>query len=129
MPHDLDSVGKRVKWWREHRKLTRRELAKSARMAVTTLADLENGYQDGSRKLHLIAAALHLNPHYLETGKGEPESEYAQEAPPESSWPFENVPRSKLEKLNLIERRYLEDRLLDALSDIEAERRKSKRTG
>lgn len=129
MPADLDSVGKRVRWWRDHRKMDRKELAKSARMAVTTLADLENGYQDGSRKLHLIAAALRLNAHYLETGKGEPEAEYAQEAPPEASWPFENVPRSKLDRLNLIERRYLEDRVLDALSDIETERRKSKRTG
>lgn len=129
MPHDLDSVGKRVRWWREYRKLTRRELAKAARMAPTTLGDLENDYQDGSRKLHLIAAALRLNPHYLETGKGEPESEYTQEAPPEGSWPFDNVPRSKIDKLNMIERRYLEDRLLDALSDIDTERRKSKRTG
>lgn len=129
MPPDLDTVGKRVRWWRNHRKMSREDLAIQVHIKVSTLGDLENNRQKGSRKLHLIAAALRLNAHYLETGKGEPEAEYAQEAPQEPSWPFDNLPRSKLEKLNMIERRYLEDRLLDALSDIESERRKSKRTG
>lgn len=130
MPDDLNTVGKRVRWWREKvRKMSRVELAKKARMAPTTLADLENDRQDGSRKLHLIAAGLRLKAHYVETGKGEPEEEYAQESPEAPPWPFPSVPVGKLDKLNLIERKYAEDRLLEALAQIESERRKGKRTG
>jgi transcriptional regulator with XRE-family HTH domain len=127
MPTDLDTVGKRVRWWREHKKIGQKDLAKQCSMAWSTLSDLENDRQGGSRKLHLIAAKLALNPHYLETGKGEPEAEFAQEAPIEPIWPFPDVPKHKLEKLNMIERKYAETRLLEALAEIEAERRKSKK--
>jgi transcriptional regulator with XRE-family HTH domain len=130
MPADLDSapVGKRVRWWREHKKISRQKLAKQASMAETTLSDLENCRQEGSRKLHLIAAALGLNPHYLETGKGEPEAAHAQEPPPEApAWPFPGVSKSQFDKLNMIERKYAETRLMEALAEIEAERRKGKR--
>lgn len=126
----LETVGSRVRWWREFRKRDRKELAKKVGMAETTLSDLENERQHGSRKLHLIAAELRLNPHYLETGKGEPEAEFQQEPPKESTpWPFESIAPQKLERLNRIERAYLEQRLQEALGDIETERRKSKKAG
>lgn len=97
-------------------------------MKYSTLADLENDRSDTSKRLHIIAARLRLNPYYLETGKGEPESEYAQEPPPEAApWPFPAVPRVKLDKLNAIERKYAESRLQEALAEIEAERRKAKK--
>lgn len=130
MPTNLLTVGKRVRWWREYRKIRQGELAKAAGLTQSTLSDLENDRQEGSGKLHLIAAKLGLTAHYLETGKGEPEAEYAQEppaAPPE--WPFQTVSLDKLNKLNMIERSYAETKLLEALAAIEAERRKAKKAG
>lgn len=132
MPSDLNTVGQRVKWWREWRGLEQVALAKASKIAPSTLSDLENDRQTGSRKLHLIAAALRLNAHYLESGKGEPESEYAQEAPQEpTTWPFAAVTSAQLDKLklNLIERSYVESKLREALDAIEAERRKARKAG
>lgn len=130
MPADLLTVGSRVRWWRKHRKLSQGELAKAAKIAPSTLSDLENDRQDGTGKLHLVTAALRLNAHYVETGKGEPEAEFAQEPPTEApAWPFGGIPPSRLAKLNLIERSYAENKLQEALAEIEAERRKSRKTG
>lgn len=99
-------------------------------MSVTALSDLELDRTKKGSSLHLIAAQLRLNAYYLETGKGEPESEYAQEAPAEPpAWPFAGVTRTQIEKLNPIERKYAEVALQQALSDIETERRKAKKTG
>ena len=126
----FDSIGPRVRWWREHRGFGRKEFAKLVGMSYSGLADLENDLTKASKRLHLIAAKLKLNPHYIETDKGEPEAEFAQEAPPEAQpWPFEDISRSRLDKLNMIERKYAETRLQEALAEIEAERRKSKKTG
>lgn len=129
MPKDLNTLGRRVRWWREHRKMSRATLAKRVGYkSVSGLSDLELDESHGSEKLHLIAAELKLNPHYLETGDGEPEAAFPQEAPPPpDEWPFPAISRSRLKRLNKIERGYLETELLKALSDIEAERRN--RTG
>lgn len=132
-PPDLpkfDSLGPRVRWWREYRGFGRKEFAKLVGMSYSGLADLENDLTKASKKLHLIAAKLRLSAHYIETDRGEPEAEFPQEAPQEAqAWPFEDVPRSKLDKLNMIERKYAETKLQEALADIESERRKSKKTG
>lgn len=130
MPSGLDTIGKRVRWWRVHRGHGRKEFAQLCRMSVTALSDLELDRTKKGSSLHLIAAQLRLNAYYLETGKGEPESEYAQEAPAEPpAWPFAGVTRTQIDKLNPIERKYAEVALQQALSDIETERRKAKKTG
>lgn len=124
----FDTLGPRIRWWREHRKFKRAEFAKLIGMSYSGLADLENDRSQESKRLHLIAAKLKLNPYYLESDKGEPEAEFAQDppaAPPE--WPFQAVPLDKLNKLNTIERSYAETKLLEALAVIEAERRKAKK--
>lgn len=124
MPKNLTTVGRRVRWWREHRKRSRKWLAKQVGYSYSGLADLENDESGASEKLHLIAAELKLNPHYLQSGSGEPEAEFPQEAPPPpDEWPFPAVPRARLRKLNRIERGYLETEILKALADIESERR------
>lgn len=126
----FDALGPRIRWWREHRKFKRAEFAKLVGMSYSGLADLENDRSQESKRLHLIAAKLKLNPYYLETDKGEPEAEFTQEPPatlPE--WPFQSVPLDKLNKLNRIERSYAETKLLEALAEIEAERRRAKKTG
>jgi len=125
MPKNLDTIGARVLWWRKFRKIPRSTLAKKVGYKSSSgLSDLELGLSHGSEKLHLIAAELQLNPHYLESGKGEPELGHPQEPPPPpDEWPFPAVPRSRLKRLNKIERGYLETELLKALADIEIERR------
>jgi transcriptional regulator with XRE-family HTH domain len=124
MPTNLDTIGARVAWWRKHRKISRSRFAKDVGYSYSGLADLESSRSGASEKLHLIAAVLKLNPHYLQYNKGEPEAEYPQEPPPSGDeWPFPAIPRSKLKKLNKIERGYLETELLKVLMDIEAERR------
>jgi transcriptional regulator with XRE-family HTH domain len=129
MPKDLDSIGKRVRWWREHKKYSRAKLAKLVGYkSVSGLSDLELGESNGSEKLHLIAAHLGLNPHYVQTGEGEPEASFPQEPPQVGDdWPFPAVPQSRLKRLNKIERSYAETKLLEALAEIESERRN--RTG
>ena len=129
MPKDLDTIGKRVRWWRQLKNISRGSLAKRVGYSYSGLADLENDLSFASEKLHLIAAVLKLNPHYLEMGTGEPEATFPQEPPPPAEeWPFPAVPRSRIKKLNKIERSFLETRLLEALQEIEAERR-APRTG
>ena len=122
------TVGARVRYWREQRGIKRSELAKAVGMSYSMLADLENDRAKGATKLHLIAAHLRLNPYYLETDKGEPEAEFAQEAPaPAQEWPFPEIPRGKLDQLSGIERKYLGMKLQEILDEIESERRKTRR--
>lgn len=129
LPKDLNTIGKRVRWWREFRKMSRATLAKRAGYkSVSGLSDLELGESHASEKLHLIAAILGLNAHYIETGDGEPESAFPQEPPPlADDWPLPAIPRTRLRKLTKIERSYVETRILEALAEIESERRN--RTG
>lgn len=126
----FESPGPRIRWWREHRGYERKDFAKMVGMSYSGLADLENDRSKAGKKLHLIAAKLRLNAHYLETDKGEPEAEFAQELPQEpAKWPFESVQQSRLEKLNKIELSYAENKLQEALAEIEAERRRAKKAG
>lgn len=132
-PPDLPkfkSIGPRVKWWRKHRGIARKDLAATVGYSVSGLADLENGNSQGSEKLHLIAAELRLNPHYLESDDGEPEADHPQEAPPiAEEWPFPKVAREQLKNLTTVERKFAEMQLLEALSEIEQARRQGKKTG
>lgn len=123
------SVGDRVLWWRKHRKMSRTELASKVKLAYSTLADLENDKQDTTKNLHLIAEVLRVNRHYLETDEGDPEANVPTPAEPAISWPFTDVAPSRLERLNPVERGFAEAKLLEALAIIDAERRKSKKTG
>src|SRR6185503_11859115 len=124
MPKNLDTVGKRVRWWREFNKIKRGALAKRVGYSYSGLSDFELDESGASEKLHLIAAELKLNPHYHETGDGEPEATHPQDPPPpDNEWPFPSIARSRLKRLNKIERSYLETELLKALAEIEAERR------
>lgn len=124
MPGNLKKIGQRVRWWRDYRKISRRDLAKKVGYSYSGLSDLELGESTASEKLHLIAAELGLNPHYLETGDGEPEAGFPQEPPPPADdWPFPAISKSRFRRLNRIERSYAETKLLEALAEIEAERR------
>lgn len=123
---DLGPPGPRIRWWRKHRKLSPKDLASACGMGTSTLTDLELGRTERGSYLHMIAAKLRLNAHYVETGKGEPELEYAQEAPADESWPLPGVPRAEIAGLNAVELKYAEIALLEALETIRKERRKAK---
>lgn len=125
MPDNLNTVGKRVSWWRKRRKISRTTLAKKVGYKSTSgLSDLELGESKGSERLHLIAAELGLRAHYLEYGTGEPEADSPQEAPPHpEEWLFPTISPSRLRKLNKIERGYLETEMLKVLADIDTARR------
>lgn len=126
-----DTIGKRVRWWRKHRGFNNlREFAELLGIPKTTLSDLETGRTHTGTQLHLIAAKLGLNPHYLETDEGEPESSSPQLPPPsEPDWPFKEISPASLAGLNHIEKSYAEQQLSKALAEIEKARRQAKRTG
>jgi transcriptional regulator with XRE-family HTH domain len=124
MPGPESTVGARVRFWRVYRKMSRATLCKATGYSSSGLSDLELGRSGGSERLHLIAAALKLNPHYLEDGRGEPEVGYPQDPPPEpEEWPFPAVSRAKIKKYTKIQRSYLETQLIQAMNEVEAERR------
>lgn len=133
MPKDLDTPGKRCKWWRKYRQATEDRkafqqgaFAKSIGMSQGALSDFENGHSEATEFLHLICARLRLNPHYVDNGKGEPESSFPQEPPKEDEqWPFSAVSIGRISKLNPIELHYAESRLLLAIQEIEKSRRSS----
>lgn len=124
MPREPATRGARVLYWRKKRGISRKNLAKEVGYSIGALSDLESGRSKSSEKLHLIAAALTLNPHYLDSGLGEPESAFPQEPPPPQNddFPFPGL-RSRLKRLNKIERGYLETEIHKTLDEIESERR------
>lgn len=132
MPNDLNTKGKRCKWWREYRQRTedrkafqQGKLAKSVGISQGALSDFENGHSNESEALHLICARLRLNPHYVETGRGEPEAAYPQEPPTEpEEWPFRSIRPAEIAKLNPIEFSYAENHLLMAIQEIKKARKK-----
>jgi hypothetical protein len=131
MPNDLDSPGKRCKWWRRYRQRTEDKsafqqgnFAKTVKLSQGALSDFENGHSDATESLHLICARLRLNPYYVDTGKGEPEAAFPQEPPREpDQWPFKSVSLKRVTKLNSIELHYAESSLLSALQEIERSRK------
>ncbi len=128
----LHSIGERVRWWRKHRGFNnQREFAEQVGMSKSALSDLENGRTQTGTQLHLIAAKLGLNPHYLESDTGEPEASSPQLPPPnEGSWPFKGISAANIAGLNHIEKSYAEQKLAEALAEIEQARRQAaKRTG
>lgn len=124
MPDHRHSLGERISFWRGKRGLTQKQMAKAVGYSVGALSDLENNRSKRSEKLHLIAAKLRLNAHYLEDGNGEPEAEYPQDPPPEKEeWPFPAVPPAKIKKYGKVARAYIETQIIRAINDIEAEKR------
>ena len=126
----MSTIGARVRWWREYRGLSRAQLSKAARMGLSTLSDLELDRQKGTSKLHLVAAALKLNPHYLETDKGEPEVGFSQPPPDEpEAWPFPDISPREFAALSRAERHYAQTKLKEVLAEMAADRKATKQTG
>lgn len=77
--HDPDfrTLGSRLKHWvlvRQKEKLfgSYATIAKASGVSTSHISDIINGHQKSSTKLPSIAAALRINAHWLETGRGDP---------------------------------------------------------
>ena len=62
------TIGDRIKKARERKNISRMALARACGLAYSTIADLENGYQQSTTKLHKVAAALGMSVEELESG-------------------------------------------------------------
>lgn len=120
------TLGPRIRWWREHRDIDRRDFARRIGLPYSTLADLENDRAKSTKKLRRVAEELRLRLEYLETDEGEPEASAPSTA---SEWPLPGVPRERLERLTRTERELLAFKLRDILDDIEADRQPTRKTG
>jgi len=120
-----------VKKWRAIRGMTIKELSIAVGLKPSTLYDFERARQGTTTKLHLFAAALKLNVHYLQTGKGNPEDIHAQPVldPDSFTWPFESFDRSSILRLPDYQREAIEAAVRGMLQQFSAPKRSStKRT-
>ena len=65
------SIGGRVKWARQQKKMTQATLAKAAGVATSNIGNLEAGIRGKPRELNAIAAALGVSSRWLEYNQGE----------------------------------------------------------
>ena len=64
----MQTIGERIKKRRKELAISVEELARAAELRPTTLYDLERGNSRSTTKLHLIAAKLRVDVHWLEHG-------------------------------------------------------------
>ncbi len=64
------TIGDRIKLAREHRGMSRPQLAEAAGIKYPTLAGIENNDQSATTRLPSLAEALGVSIRWLETGKG-----------------------------------------------------------
>lgn len=68
---NVNSIGDRVKWARNERKMTQAQLARTAGVSTSTIGNLESGLREKPRELNAIAQALRASARWLEAGEGE----------------------------------------------------------
>ncbi|QNM95457.1 helix-turn-helix domain-containing protein [Chitinimonas koreensis] len=64
----METIGQRVKRFREEQKLTRKALARKAGVTVSTVSNVENGIRSRPRSLNSLALALGKDPYEVEFG-------------------------------------------------------------
>lgn len=101
--------------------MTVEHLAERVGLRPSTIYDLERGDSKSTKKLHVIAAVLRVNVHYLEAGKGTPEDMTAPELPIQSGWPFK-FDRSRFDNLSMKDRGAIEAAVLAFVEQLEKSR-------
>lgn len=86
------NIGKRIRETREELGLSRTDLAKLTGIKYPTLAGIENGDQESTTQLHVIAEALGVRPGWLERGDGSK----AWVAEPRPAYPIRLLPEWQL---------------------------------
>lgn len=81
-PRNLLTIGQRIAWARDQRRLTQSGLAKAAGVSQGTIGNSESGARDKPRELLKIAEALRVSPRWLERGEGPWEAGKAAPAAP-----------------------------------------------
>jgi transcriptional regulator with XRE-family HTH domain len=115
---------------RSLRGYTQAELARLAGLSQSAVASYESGERKSSRALFKLAAALHVEAQWLDTGKGpmeRPADAYGAAGGPgytlmeegapgafgdsrkDLDWPFANIPRVRYESLSPRDKRHLEN--------------------
>ncbi|CAH6841173.1 Helix-turn-helix protein [Vibrio chagasii] len=74
--NELQTLAERLKWARTQngQKVSQKELAEKSGMTQATINKLESGVYKSTSKIVAIAKALNVSVHWLDTGKGKPES-------------------------------------------------------
>jgi transcriptional regulator with XRE-family HTH domain len=110
---------------------TQSELARRASLSQSAVASYESGERKSSRALFKLAAALHVEAQWLDTGKGpmeRPADVYSTgtvghrytlmengtqgtfgDPYKNINWPFPNIPRDRYETLSARDKRHLEN--------------------
>lgn len=125
---DFRTIGERLRYWRKRRKIAPKLLAEKAHIAVSTLYGIENGDQQGSTALGLLADVLRLRPKYLATGEGPIESVVTAAEIKATDWPF-SFDKRRLQNLTETEFELIELMLLNKLEKIESRRGRRKAGG
>lgn len=69
----VDTLAKRVKAGRKRLELTQQQLAAEAGLAQSDVSKIERGQIQRTTAIPALARALRCNPHWLDTGNGEPQ--------------------------------------------------------
>lgn len=65
----MSDLSKRLVWLREQRSLSQRDLAERTGLSYGYISHIESGFRQPTLKtIRLLAAALNVSPHFLETG-------------------------------------------------------------
>lgn len=118
----LDTLGKRLRFWRKKRGFSAPVLAERAGIRKTTLYGLENGGQLSSGSLGLLAEILRIRSKYLTTGQGTAEVGTPE---PSQEWPW-TFDKRRLNGLTEIEFELLNLTVLHKLEQLETKKRGKK---
>lgn len=110
--------------------MTQQRLARASGVSQSAIASYENADRESSRSLRKLAAALRVEPEWLETGRGpmelpggslEPQESTSRPGPMDAAtggkakgvaaapWPFATVPPARYDSLNARDKRQLEN--------------------
>jgi transcriptional regulator with XRE-family HTH domain len=127
------AIGLRVRYLREALGHTvQKEFAALCGMSQGALSDLEKGRSVDSDFLEVMAEKLGARVAWLRTGKGDvmlTEPGASSVVPvaataPDVPWPFPNLSRARIERRSKWEIHFLESLLLEALTEMEQDRRR-----
>lgn len=121
-----NTIGERVRHWREKRGMTVPELASKVGSKPSTIYGLEIGDQKKTTALHKLAKVLRVNVEYLELGKGRAESgqPIEDEATSGAGWPFDPSLKFRFDRLQNRDKQAIEKLVLTYISHCEVTRDK-----